>query len=105
MDITYVGESDGDYFSLFHLLADGDRPVLEILVDPYDQLWVAGMTGLSIPQQTAGTVHRHCDESLAEAIGRDNATHICLGSIAAYVRPRVVDLLARVYCPETKTKS
>lgn len=99
IDVTYVGESDGDYFSLYHMLADGGRPVMEILVDPDDQIWICGTTGLSIPQQTVGTAHRHRDDDLAPIIGEVNATTICLGSIMAYVRPRALDLMARVYCP------
>jgi len=102
MDITYVGRSEGDYFDLYHFLADGQRPVLEILIDPANAIWVAGVTGLSVPQVTKGQVHRHTDEELAAAIGEDNATTICLGSIAAYVVPRIATLMARVYCPVTE---
>ena len=107
-DITYVGKSDGDYFDLYHLLADGDsngqnrRPVMEILIDPFDQIWVCGVNGLSIPQVTKGKVHRHTDHELAEAIGDDNATEICLGAVVNYVHPRIATLMARVYCPQEK---
>jgi hypothetical protein len=97
VDITYVGKSEGDYFDLFHFMADGDRPVLEILVSPDNKIWVAGMTGLSIPQETKGTVHRHKDDEF-EAVGIDTE-HVCLGSIAGYVVPRIATLMARVYCP------
>lgn len=97
MDITYVGKSDGDYFELFHFLADGGRPVLEILVDPEDKIWISGVTGLTIPQVTNGEVHRHKDDEF-EAVGIDTQ-HVCLGAIAAYVVPRVATLMARVYVP------
>lgn len=99
MDITYVGKSEGDYFDLFHFVADGDRPVLEILVSPDDKIWVAGAGGYGqlVPQETKGTVHRHKDEQL-EAAGIDTE-HVCLGSISGYVVPRIATLMARVYCP------
>ena len=108
-DITYVGKSDGDYFDLYHMLADGDsdgqnrRPVMEILVDPENHIWVCGINGLSIPQVTKGKVHRHTDPELAPIIGDDNATEVCLGSIAQYVVPRIATLMARVYCPLVET--
>ena len=102
MDIVYVGKSDGDYFELFHYLADGGRPVMEILIDPENKIWVSGMTGLSIPQVTKGEVHRHTDEYF-EIAGIDSE-YICLGSIAAYVVPRIGTLMARVYCPADATK-
>lgn len=92
MDVTYVGKSEGDYFDLFHFLADGDRPVLEVLVDPYDQIWICGVTGLSIPQVTLGKTHRHSIVDGVEPV-------ICLKSVATYVVPRIATLMARVYCP------
>lgn len=106
-DITYVGKSEGDYFELFHLLADGDasgsgrRPVMEVLVDPEDKIWVSGVAGygVTVPQETKGTVHRHTDEEL-EAAGIDSQ-HVCLGAVMSYVVPRVATLMARVYCPAT----
>jgi hypothetical protein len=110
-DITYAGKSEGDAFDLYHLMADGDsdgqnrRPVLEILVDSDDHIWVAAIPTVygpllaTLPQQTKGKVHRHTDHELAAAIGEDNATEICLGAVAAYVLPRVATLMARVYCP------
>lgn len=110
-DITYVGKSEGDYFDLYHLLADDQspkrdgserRPVLEVLVCPENKIWVAGVTGLSVPQETHGRVHRHTDAELAKHIGEANATEICLGAVAAYVIPRAVTLMARVYCPHHK---
>ena len=96
-----MGRSEGDYFELFHYLADGDRPVLEILVDPDMRIWVAAVTGLSVPQVTDGLTHRHVDAEF-EALGIDT-TYTCLGGIAAYVRPRIADLMARVYCPASQT--
>ena len=110
-DITYVGKSEGESFDLFYLMADGGRPVLEILVDSDNKIWVAAVpTGYgsllaTLPQQTKGEAHRHTDEQLAEAIGYDNATEICLGAIAAYVVPRIATLMARVYCPMEKSLS
>lgn len=98
MDITYVGKSNGDYFEVFHYLADGDRPVMEILVCPDDKIWISATNGLSIPQETKGAVHRHVDEQL-EAAGIDTE-YVCLGAIAAYVVPRIGTLMARVYCPQ-----
>lgn len=106
-DITYVGKSEGESFDLFHYLADGNRPVLEILVDSDDKIWIAavpteyGPLLATLPQQTKGEAHRHTDEQLAQAIGFENATTICIGAIAAYVVPRIATLMARVYCPAT----
>ena len=85
-DITYVGSSEGDYFELFHLLADGNsdgtnrRPVLEILISPDNKIWIAGVEGHGngIPQETKGEVHRHTDAVLAAELGYDNATHVCM---------------------------
>lgn len=105
-DITYVGRSEGDYFELFHLMADGEtgtglyrRPVLEILVDPTNSIWIAGVGGYGVlvPQITDGRAHRHQDEEF-EALGIDT-NHVCLGSIVAYIIPRVATFMARVYCP------
>lgn len=109
-DITWVGKSEGDYFDLYHLLADGDsdghnrRPVLEVLVSPDNKIWIAGCAGygVPVPQETNGKVHRHVDAVLAEHIGEDNATEICIGSVAQYVLPRIATLMARVYCPATE---
>lgn len=106
-DITYVGKSEGDYFDLFHLLADGDangdnrRPVLEILVSPDDKIWIAGVDGHGngIPQETNGEVHRHTDDQL-EAAGIDTQ-YVCLGAVASYVVPRIATLMGRVYCPKS----
>lgn len=98
MDLTYAGEKNG--FELFHLLSDGDRPVLEVLIDQEDAVWVAATdTTLvtALPQRTKGVVHRHTDADL-EALGIDSK-HVCLGAVAAYVVPRAVTLMARVYCP------
>lgn len=100
MDVTYVGKSEGDYFELFHYLADGDRPVLEILVDPESRVWIAGVTGLSIPQDTGKKVHRHRDEEL-EAHGIDTE-HVCTGGITIITALNIVDWMARVYCPKAK---
>jgi len=96
MDLTYVGKSAGDYFDLFHFLADGNRPVLEVLVDPEDTIWICGVNGLSIPQETKGKAHRHEIVEGVEGV-------ICLKAVATYVIPRAPALMARVYCPiETK---
>lgn len=107
-DITYVGKSEGDYFELFHLMADGAsdgsnrRPVMEVLVSPDDKIWISGVDGYGVivPQETKGTVHRHKDDEL-EAAGVDTE-HVCLGAVMAYVVPRIATLMARVYCPATK---
>lgn len=105
-DITYVGKSEGGYFDLFHMLADGDdsdgsnrRPVLEILVSPDDRIWIAGVGGygVAVPRETGGVAHRHRDEDL-EAAGIDTE-YVCLGAVMAYVIPRVASLMARAYCP------
>lgn len=92
MDITYVGKSEGDYFDLYHLLSDGDRPVLEVLVDPDNAIWVCGMNGLSVPQVTNGKAHRH-------EIAPGLEPMICLKSVAQYIVPRGVTMMARVYFP------
>lgn len=102
MDITYVGTSGGGSFELYHFLADGNRPVLEILVDRDDKIWICKI-GEDMPQVTKGEVHRHLNEELAPVIGVENATEVCLGSIAAYVVPRIATLMARVYCPRVHT--
>jgi hypothetical protein len=100
VDLTYEGKSAKGEFELFHLLSDGNRPVLELLVDGEDAIWVAPVdTTLvsGVPQKTKGVVHRHTDADL-EASGIDSA-HVCLGALAAYVIPRATTLMARVYCP------
>lgn len=104
MDITYVGESDGGSFELFHYLADGNRPVMEILIDREDKIWISKV-GEGVPQITKGEVHRHTDEELGEFLGKENVSFVCLGAIAAYVVPRIDTLMARVYCPNEARKS
>ena len=104
MDLTYVGKADKGEFERYHLLADGDRPVLEVLIDSSDAIWIAATDTTfvsALPQQTKGVVHRHTDANL-EAIGIDTEL-VCLGAIAAYVVPRAVTLMARVYCPAVPT--
>lgn len=114
VDITYVGRSEGDYFDLYHVMTDVDehgdeslnesRPMLEVLVDPDCAIWVAGVSGygISVPVRTSGRAHRHIDPEL-EAAGIDTSI-ICLGSVGAYVRPRVGTLMARVYCPRARAE-
>lgn len=107
-DITYAGKSEGDYFDLFHLMADGSsdgenrRPVLEILISPDDKIWIAGVDGygVMVPQETNGKVHRHTDEEF-EAKGIDTE-YVCLGAVAGYIVPRIATMMARVYCPKAK---
>lgn len=96
-DITYVGQSEGNYFTLYHYLADGGRPVMEILVDPDNEIWIAGVTGLSIPQRTGFHVHRHRDHELEE-FGIDTE-HICIGSLNVVTSLHIIDFMARVYAP------
>lgn len=96
-DITYVGRSEGDYFDLFHYIADGDRPVMELLVDPDCNIWIAGVTGLSIPQDTGFRVHRHRDPELEEH-GIDTE-HVCMASLVVRTELNIIDWLARVYVP------
>jgi hypothetical protein len=105
-DMMYVGRSEGDYFEVFHYLADdqskerdgsGNRPVLEILVCPENKIWIAGVNGLSIPQETNGRAHRHIDPQLEDA-GIDTE-HVCIASIIKYIVPRAATMMARVYCP------
>lgn len=103
-DITYVGKSEGDYFDLFHLLADGTdestrRPVMEICISPDNEIYVSGVNGYGVlvPMLTKGKVHRHTDAELEQA-GIDTE-YVCLGSVMAYVKPRIATLMARVYCP------
>jgi hypothetical protein len=102
MDVTYVGKSDGDYFDLFHYLDGEGEPVLEIAVCPDMKIWIAGVRGfgVAVPQETSGRAHRHRDEWF-EKNGIDTS-YVCLGSIAAYVKPRIATLMGRVYCPSHK---
>ena len=99
MDLTYVGMSDEGY-EQFHLLADGDRPVLNVMIDATDVIWVSALddgVAINVPQRTKGVVHRHTDAYLeAEEI---DSSHVCLGAVMSYVLPRAVTLMARVYCP------
>jgi hypothetical protein len=94
MDITYVGKSDGDYFDLYHFLADGNRALLEILVSPDMSIWIAGVGGfgIAVPQLTKGVAHSH---SIVEGI----EPVVCLKSVAGYVIPRISTLMGRVYVP------
>jgi hypothetical protein len=99
VDLTYVGMSDEGY-EQFHLLADGNRPVLNVMIDATDAIWVSALddgVAINVPQRTKGVVHRHTDADL-EASGIDSS-HVCLGAVASYVVPRAVTLMARVYCP------
>jgi hypothetical protein len=106
MDITYVRQ-DGN-FEVFHYLADGNRPVLNILVDTLDQIWIAAVEPplnyvTNTPQLTKGVAHRHTDEVL-QTMGVTLET-VCLQSIAAYIVPRIGTMMARVYCPNTAKNS
>lgn len=102
MDITYEGVSQG--WEKFYFRADGDRPVLEILIPGNDRIYVASVKdGDPVVYETMGMVHRHTDEAL-EAAGIDTQ-YICLGSVKSYVVPRIATLMARVYCPSTPVKT
>lgn len=117
--LHYAGESDGGSFHLFHYLADGksdgtdSRPVLEVLVDSDDRIWVAGIATddapllVTLPQRTNGSVHRHplgeLDDETAVMLNVTGSVEpvsgICVSSVYAYVYPRIATLMARVYCP------
>jgi len=102
VDIKWIRRDSG--WHTFHMLADGNRPVLAMFVnenDPELVIWVGDprlahliketWTGA---QQTLGRAHTHpkIDESGVTTI-------VCIGSIASYVLPRIATLMARVYLP------
>lgn len=117
--LHYVGKSEGDVFALFHYCADGksdgshSRPVLEVLVDDEDQIWVAAIPTKftpflgTMPQRTNGSAHRHPLNQLDVETAMDLSitgyveptTGICVASVLAYVHPRLATLMGRVYCP------
>jgi len=96
--VSYVGKSEGDYFDLYHVVVE-DRPVLEILIDPEHYVWIAGMTGLSVPQQTGVRIHTHTDPEF-EAAGIDTEM-ICFGGLVALAHLHGITWMARVYVPQT----
>jgi hypothetical protein len=105
MDMTYVGESEGGTFDLFHFLSDGNRPVLEILVSKEDNsIWVAGIDTTyiltTLPQRTKGVAHRHPLETDGVTFGE----YVCMESVLVYILPRIVTMMARVYCPKDSTQ-
>lgn len=106
MNITYVGANGSDH--LFHFLADGDRPVLEIYVDenaasnsdkPNLPIRINGVGHpLDNVQVTKGLTHAEPVHAVKD--GQDGIElHICVGCLASYVLPRIVTLMARVYVP------
>lgn len=107
MDIQYVTEHEKTV--VYNYMCDGNRPVLRILVHTETlQIWVAAYDTSfvsAMPQKTNGIAHTHVDEDLAAEIGLENATIICMGSVASYVVPRIGTLMARVYCPAPKVKT
>ena len=107
MNLTYVGKDESDN-DLFHYLADGNRPVMVIAVQPHnDSVWIGPVDAKGWQmQKTKGVVHRHpldeSDEILSQAILGVSATDVCVGSIMQYILPRIATMMARVYCPQVK---
>lgn len=99
MNIKHAGQVNGRH--QFNILADGNRPVLEIFVDESADegaklpIFVKGVgKGLDDLQATKGLTHAavKVDESGVQV-------WICANCIVRYVLPRIVTLMARVYLP------
>jgi hypothetical protein len=102
--LEYVGKGENNS-DIFHCIADGNRPVLEIAVDVQDNIWIGrvGVSGFQM-QMTKGKIHRHpldeSDEILSQALIGEPPTDVCVDSIAQYIVPRIATMMARVYCPK-----
>lgn len=99
MNIKHAGQVNGRH--RFDVLADGNRPVLEVFVnestdeDARLPIFVKGVgKGLDDLQATKGTTHAvvKIDESGAQV-------WICVNCMVRYLVPRLVTLMARVYVP------
>lgn len=95
MDIKHITKNGQRH--VFHFLADGNRPVLEIYVDESTDtdaklpILINGVgKGPDDIQQTKGTTH-------ADVSG--DKTRICMNCLAKYIVPRIATLMARVYVP------
>ena len=104
MNLTYAGKDNENNSDIFHFLADGNRPVLQIVVDSQDRMWIGPVKCLGWEMQlTKGTVHRHptdeADEILANAMNLP-VTDICMDAVVNYIVPRIATMMARVYCPK-----
>lgn len=108
--LAYVGENAGSH--LFHFLADGDRPVLEIYVDVKDitdmtadlPIYINGVgRPLDDRQITKGLARLTMVESPADADGIPTGIMIVPDPrlVAIYVVERIHTLMARVYVPKT----
>ncbi len=92
VDITYV--TDQTPFAVYALMADGERPVLEILVHyGTHEIFVAAMDTTFVSGMLVKT------DGIAHVDPGDPADVLCLGSLRQYVLPRAVDLMASVYVP------
>jgi hypothetical protein len=82
---------------LVQLLADGDRPALDIYVSANTGAIRVGRVGAPLDdvQSTLGVTH------IQNVITDDGVTQVpCLRCIVSYVGPRVVTLMTRVYVPK-----
>lgn len=109
--LAYVGENAGSH--LFHFLADGDRPVLEIYVDVKDTtdmdaelpIYINGVgKPLDDRQATKGVTKLAMIESPADADGIPSGIMVIpdLRFVAIYVVERIHTLMARVYVPKAE---
>ncbi len=87
---AYVGKHETG-MDLIHLLADGDRPVLEVYVNSAGKIFVNGVgRPVDDMQLTKGEVHFHEHE------GQEI---VCPNAFMSYMIPRMHTLMARVYVP------
>lgn len=101
--IIHVGVNGSDH--LFHLIADGGRPVLEIYVDENDPTYVIRINavGASLDNIQSTKGHTHTDLQYTEdvnGIPDGVKPFICIACIGTYVIGRIPTLMARVYLPK-----
>lgn len=108
---AYVGENAGSH--LFHFLADGDRPVLEIYVDVKDltdfntdlPIYINGVgRPLDDRQITKGITRLTMVEGPEDSDGLPSGVQIVPDPrlVAVYVIERIHTLMARVYVPKAE---
>ena len=109
--LLYVGETAGSH--LFHFLADGDRPVLEIYVDVKDltdfeaelPIYINGVgKPLDDRQITKGVTKLTMVEGPSDSDSEAPSGVMIVPDpryVALYVVERIHTLMARVYVPKT----
>lgn len=105
-DLRYVGSSDNRH--LFHFLADGDRPALEIYVNakPGEDKLPIFINAVGAPlddmQETKGLTHMTSKlDTDVDGAPLGVTPLVCINCLAGYIVPRIHTLMTRVYVPKT----